>query len=136
MYRYIYIFFIFQLLFAFISIFQLLSVFTHFCSPFQIEEQVLDSLAWQDASPLWNILKEEAEGVPSCKDVNFSHLLDSSDGTNDELPPPMPSQSLSPNSVIMSPAFKNRAYHSESKTPSNQNIYVKPKYICKTEIYM
>lgn len=76
-------------------------------------------LAWQSVSPLWTMLKEDRRGVPSCKDVNFSHLLDSAatNGTSGgsvngsnvngnikvegaSLAPP----SHTPSSVIMSPA--------------------------------
>lgn len=42
----------------------------------QIEEQILDSLAWKGESPLWQIIKYNNQDIPSCQDVNFSDQLE------------------------------------------------------------
>uniref|UniRef100_A0A6A7FZ97 Retinoblastoma-like protein 2 n=1 Tax=Hirondellea gigas TaxID=1518452 RepID=A0A6A7FZ97_9CRUS len=88
----------------------------------RIEEQVLDSLVWQSESPLWQILEDDAQGVPSCKDVNFSDLLDNRTGissnggagsgdsiTSGQLQPPA--------SVIMSPHHRQRTPASPRQSP-------------------
>ncbi|KAB7496710.1 Retinoblastoma-like protein 1 [Armadillidium nasatum] len=64
-----------------------------------IEEQILDSLAWRSESPLWQIIKNTGEGVPSCEDVNFSHQLE----TGIEILNQAPSLQCS---SLMSPAVK------------------------------
>jgi hypothetical protein len=35
----------------------------------QVEEKVLEELAWKADSPLWTILSEKGEPIPSCEEV-------------------------------------------------------------------
>ncbi|KAK7075859.1 Retinoblastoma-like protein 1 [Halocaridina rubra] len=70
-----------------------------------IEEQILDSLAWKEESPLWHTLQNENQGIPSCQDVNFSDQLET------EMTSTNPS-------VLMSPASKLVT----DKTPGNLQL--------------
>ncbi|XP_055011295.1 retinoblastoma-like protein 2 [Boleophthalmus pectinirostris] len=45
----------------------------------QIEEQVLDSLAWTRDSPLWDSVKANKDQVPSCKEVMPPQYLEQSE---------------------------------------------------------
>ena len=38
----------------------------------QVEEQVLESLAWTSDSPLWQSLRAAKDRVPSCQQVLFT----------------------------------------------------------------
>ncbi|RZF44698.1 hypothetical protein LSTR_LSTR000650 [Laodelphax striatellus] len=40
-----------------------------------IEEQILESLAWKNSSPLWEILAKTNQSVPSCEDVSLPSQL-------------------------------------------------------------
>ena len=35
----------------------------------QVEEKVLEELAWKDGSPLWDALAQKQEPIPSCEEV-------------------------------------------------------------------
>ncbi len=35
----------------------------------QVEEKVLEELAWGEESPLWSILESKGEPIPSCEEV-------------------------------------------------------------------
>ncbi|KAF2352142.1 Retinoblastoma-associated protein B-box, partial [Trinorchestia longiramus] len=103
----------------------------------RIEEQILDLLAWQSNSPLWTILEEDSRGLPSCKDVNFSHFLDTADRTSKVVngsaavngesggatgQPLAPPSAAGGTSVIMSPAGNraaqlNKPYSSPRQSP-------------------
>ncbi|KAK7890920.1 hypothetical protein WMY93_022883 [Mugilogobius chulae] len=48
----------------------------------QIEEQVLDSLAWARDSPLWDSLKANKDQVPSCKEVMPPQYLEQNDDSS------------------------------------------------------
>ncbi|XP_031370608.1 retinoblastoma-like protein 1 isoform X5 [Apis laboriosa] len=45
----------------------------------QIEEKILESLAWQSDSPLWNAIQSTPEGVPSCEEVSLPGMLETVD---------------------------------------------------------
>lgn len=76
--------------------------------PLQIEEQILDSLAWKAESPLWQII-QNGQVIPSCQDVNFADQLET------EMNPATPSINLS--STLMSPALK---LVNDKATPSSK----------------
>ncbi|XP_022184839.2 retinoblastoma-like protein 1 [Nilaparvata lugens] len=40
-----------------------------------VEEQILESLAWKNSSPLWEILAKTNQPVPSCEDVSLPSQL-------------------------------------------------------------
>lgn len=40
----------------------------------EIEEQILERLAWQSDSPLWDAIAEYSN-IPSCEDVNYPHQI-------------------------------------------------------------
>ncbi|XP_011686230.1 PREDICTED: retinoblastoma-like protein 1 isoform X2 [Wasmannia auropunctata] len=42
----------------------------------QIEEKILESLAWQSDSPLWQTIESLPGGVPSCEDVSLPGTLE------------------------------------------------------------
>ena len=64
----------------------------------QLEEQILDSLAWKGDSSLWQILQNSNMDIPSCQDVNFSDQLET------EMNSATPSVGLA--TTPMSPATK------------------------------
>ncbi|XP_072024135.1 retinoblastoma-like protein 1 [Amphiura filiformis] len=41
-----------------------------------VEEDVLQEYAWRHESPLWDVLKEDGHGGPSCEDVSLPHQTD------------------------------------------------------------
>ncbi|KZC10797.1 Retinoblastoma-like protein 1 [Dufourea novaeangliae] len=43
----------------------------------QIEEKILESLAWQSDSPLWGAIQSTPEGVPSCEEVSLPGTVQS-----------------------------------------------------------
>ncbi|XP_031826852.1 retinoblastoma-like protein 1 isoform X2 [Nomia melanderi] len=45
----------------------------------QIEEKILESLAWQSDSPLWGAIQSTPEGVPSCEEVSLPGTLETVD---------------------------------------------------------
>ncbi|XP_076618392.1 retinoblastoma-like protein 1 isoform X2 [Colletes latitarsis] len=45
----------------------------------QIEEKILESLAWQSDSPLWGAIQSTTEGVPSCEEVSLPGTLETVD---------------------------------------------------------
>ncbi|XP_043520737.1 retinoblastoma-like protein 1 isoform X3 [Frieseomelitta varia] len=45
----------------------------------QIEEKILESLAWQSNSPLWGAIQSTSEGVPSCEEVSLPGMLETVD---------------------------------------------------------
>ncbi|KAL6260430.1 hypothetical protein P5V15_007956 [Pogonomyrmex californicus] len=45
----------------------------------QIEEKILESLAWQSDSPLWQTIESLPDGVPSCEDVSLPGTLETAD---------------------------------------------------------
>jgi len=45
----------------------------------QIEEKILESLAWQSDSPLWQTIQSLPEGVPSCEEVSLPGTLETVD---------------------------------------------------------
>lgn len=45
----------------------------------QIEEKILESLAWQSDSPLWGAIQSTSEGVPSCEEVSLPGMLETVD---------------------------------------------------------
>lgn len=45
----------------------------------QIEEKILESLAWRSDSPLWAAMKSTPEGVPSCEEVSLPGTLETVD---------------------------------------------------------
>ncbi|XP_076687040.1 retinoblastoma-like protein 1 isoform X1 [Andrena cerasifolii] len=45
----------------------------------QIEEKILESLAWQSDSPLWAAIQSTTEGVPSCEEVSLPGTLETVD---------------------------------------------------------
>lgn len=45
----------------------------------QIEEKILESLAWQSDSPLWGAIQSTTEGVPSCEEVSLPGMLETVD---------------------------------------------------------
>lgn len=42
---------------------------------FQIEESILQSLAWKNESPLWDAMKEQSGSIPTCEEVFFSSFV-------------------------------------------------------------
>lgn len=82
----------------------------------QIEEQILDSLAWKGESPLWQIIKNKKDqDIPSCQDVNFSDQLET------EMNPATHSMGLL--STPLSPASK---LVNDKATPSSKYYNVVP----------
>jgi len=45
----------------------------------QIEEKILESLAWQSDSPLWQTIQSLPDGVPSCEEVSLPGTLETVD---------------------------------------------------------
>ncbi|KAL0106588.1 hypothetical protein PUN28_016348 [Cardiocondyla obscurior] len=45
----------------------------------QIEEKILESLAWQSDSPLWQTIESLPDGVPSCEEVSLPGTLETID---------------------------------------------------------
>lgn len=45
----------------------------------QIEEKILESLAWQSDSPLWQTIESLSDGVPSCEEVALPGTLETTD---------------------------------------------------------
>ncbi|CAK9831739.1 Retinoblastoma-like protein 1 [Anthophora retusa] len=45
----------------------------------QIEEKILESLAWRSDSPLWGAIQSTPEGVPSCEEVSLPGMLEAVD---------------------------------------------------------
>ncbi|XP_033326239.2 retinoblastoma-like protein 1 isoform X1 [Megalopta genalis] len=45
----------------------------------QVEEKILESLAWQSDSPLWGAIQSTTEGVPSCEEVSLPGTLETVD---------------------------------------------------------
>ncbi|XP_071569719.1 retinoblastoma-like protein 1 isoform X2 [Temnothorax nylanderi] len=45
----------------------------------QIEEKILESLAWQSDSPLWQTIESLLDGVPSCEEVSLPGTLETTD---------------------------------------------------------
>lgn len=45
----------------------------------QIEEKILESLAWQSDSPLWQTIDSLTDGVPSCEEVSLPGTLETVD---------------------------------------------------------
>lgn len=45
----------------------------------QIEEKILESLAWRSDSPLWQTIKSLPEDVPSCEEVSLPGTLETVD---------------------------------------------------------
>lgn len=68
----------------------------------QIEEQVLECLAWTRESPLWDSLKASKDRVPSCKEVMPPQHLEQSDDSSTVNLPLTPNQGpdLNANSSI------------------------------------
>ncbi|XP_076026147.1 retinoblastoma-like protein 2 isoform X2 [Genypterus blacodes] len=48
----------------------------------QVEEQVLESLAWTSSSPLWESLKRVKDHVPACQEVMPPQYLEQNDGSH------------------------------------------------------
>ncbi|XP_012540035.1 retinoblastoma-like protein 1 isoform X4 [Monomorium pharaonis] len=44
-----------------------------------IEEKILESLAWQSDSPLWQTIESLPDGVPSCEEVSLPGTLETAD---------------------------------------------------------
>ncbi|KAG5321449.1 RBL1 protein, partial [Pseudoatta argentina] len=44
-----------------------------------IEEKILESLAWQSDSPLWQTIESLLDGVPSCEEVSLPGTLETTD---------------------------------------------------------
>ena len=44
-----------------------------------IEEKILESLAWQSDSPLWQTIESLLDGVPSCEEVSLPGTLETAD---------------------------------------------------------
>ncbi|XP_070574365.1 retinoblastoma-like protein 1 [Ptychodera flava] len=70
-----------------------------------IEEQILESLAWRQESPLWDAVKDSGQGVPTCEEVTLPHQTDN--GQN----PSQPSQNAQQvmGSPLMHPRVKRLA---------------------------
>uniref|UniRef100_A0AAR2KU62 Retinoblastoma-like 2 (p130) n=1 Tax=Pygocentrus nattereri TaxID=42514 RepID=A0AAR2KU62_PYGNA len=51
-----------------------------------VEEQVLESLAWKETSPLWDSIKGAKNHVPSCQEVMPPQYLEDGSGSNPQSP--------------------------------------------------
>ncbi|XP_072526367.1 retinoblastoma-like protein 2 isoform X2 [Salminus brasiliensis] len=51
-----------------------------------VEEQVLESLAWKETSPLWESIKGAKNHVPSCQEVMPPQYLEDGSGSNPQSP--------------------------------------------------
>ncbi|XP_026859026.2 retinoblastoma-like protein 2 [Electrophorus electricus] len=51
-----------------------------------VEEQVLESLAWKEGSPLWDSIREAKNNVPSCQEVMPPQYLENGSGNNPHSP--------------------------------------------------
>ncbi|XP_036431860.1 retinoblastoma-like protein 2 isoform X1 [Colossoma macropomum] len=51
-----------------------------------VEEQVLESLAWKETSPLWDNIKGAKNHVPSCQEVMPPQYLEDGSGSNPQSP--------------------------------------------------
>lgn len=45
----------------------------------QVEEKILESLAWKSDSPLWQTIESLTDGVPNCEDVSLPGTLETVD---------------------------------------------------------
>ncbi|XP_012233373.1 retinoblastoma-like protein 1 isoform X3 [Linepithema humile] len=72
----------------------------------QIEEKILESLAWQSDSPLWQTIVSLKDGVPSCEEVSLP-------GTLETVDPNAPGQP-----VLRRMAFdRDRTHHDVQQSP-------------------
>uniref|UniRef100_A0A3Q3WZQ2 Uncharacterized protein n=1 Tax=Mola mola TaxID=94237 RepID=A0A3Q3WZQ2_MOLML len=85
----------------------------------QVEEQVLESLAWTSDSPLWESLRASKDQVPACQQVqNTQHMLENPECT---IIPLVPSPGVSP-----SPTTLLDRYSSPPTGPARRRLFVDP----------
>ncbi|XP_027131612.1 retinoblastoma-like protein 2 isoform X2 [Larimichthys crocea] len=99
----------------------------------QVEEQVLESLAWTSDSPLWESLRGAKEHVPACQQVMPPQYLEHSDESSSGSVPLTPVShglDLSTNStfkgVSPSPTTLQDRYSSPPKGPFCRRLFVDP----------
>uniref|UniRef100_A0A8C3AWX3 Retinoblastoma-like protein 2 n=1 Tax=Cyclopterus lumpus TaxID=8103 RepID=A0A8C3AWX3_CYCLU len=85
----------------------------------QVEEQVLESLAWTNDSPLWESLRGAKDHVPACKQVMPLQYLEQSDESSSRLC--VLSSGLSP-----SPTTLLDRYSSPPTGPFRRRLFVDP----------
>uniref|UniRef100_A0A4W5KX24 RB transcriptional corepressor like 2 n=1 Tax=Hucho hucho TaxID=62062 RepID=A0A4W5KX24_9TELE len=95
----------------------------------QVEEQVLESLAWRGGSPLWDSVREAKNQPPACQEVMPPQHLEDGDGGSSAgiswLPPPSPSPlPTSPPGVSPSPTTLLDRYSSPPTGPARRRLFV------------
>ncbi|XP_037307928.1 retinoblastoma-like protein 2 [Pungitius pungitius] len=91
----------------------------------QVEEQVLESLAWAGDSPLWEILHGAKDQVPACKQVMPPQYLEQSDESSGVPQTPI---NLGPESSAVSPSPPTLLdrYSSPPTGPFRRRLFVDP----------
>ncbi|XP_041851966.1 retinoblastoma-like protein 2 isoform X2 [Melanotaenia boesemani] len=99
----------------------------------QVEEQVLDNLAWTSDSPLWQSLREAKDRVPSCQEVMPPQYLEQNDDSSTGGAPVTPvthGPELSSNSAIKgvspSPTTLLDRYSSPPTSGFRRRLFVDP----------
>ncbi|XP_026220835.1 retinoblastoma-like protein 2 isoform X1 [Anabas testudineus] len=99
----------------------------------QVEEQVLESLAWTSDSPLWETLRRAKDHVPACQEVmppQYLEQIDESSSGNDVLTPINQGPDLNTSSVVKgvspSPTTLLDRYSSPPSGPTRRRLFVDP----------
>ncbi|XP_074489405.1 retinoblastoma-like protein 2 isoform X1 [Sebastes fasciatus] len=99
----------------------------------QVEEQVLESLAWTSNSPLWESLRGAKDHVPACKQVMPPQYLEQNDESSTGSVPLTPinhGPDLNTNSMVKgvspSPTTLLDRYSSPPAGPTRRRLFVDP----------
>ncbi|XP_063758404.1 retinoblastoma-like protein 2 isoform X2 [Eleginops maclovinus] len=96
----------------------------------QVEEMVLERLAWSWDSPLWDSLRGVKDPVPACKQVMPPQYLEQSDESSAPLPPPgadpHPHSSSSVKGMSPSPSSLQDRYSSPPAAAARRRLFVDP----------
>lgn len=99
----------------------------------QVEEQVLESLAWTSGSPLWESLRGAKDHVPACQEVMPPQYLEQNDESSTGSVPLTPinhGADLTTNSTIKgvspSPTTLLDRYSSPPTGPARRRLFVDP----------
>ncbi|XP_040018682.2 retinoblastoma-like protein 2 [Gasterosteus aculeatus] len=89
----------------------------------QVEEQVLESLAWTSDSPLWEILHGAKDQVPACKQVMPPQYLEQSDESSG-VPQTTVNLGPEPSAVSPSPPTLLDRYSSPPTGPFRRRLFI------------
>ncbi|XP_075939360.1 retinoblastoma-like protein 2 isoform X1 [Anarhichas minor] len=91
----------------------------------QVEEQVLESLAWTSDSPLWESLRGAKDHVPACKQVMPPQYLEQSDESSSVPQTPI-NQGPELRGVSPSPTMLFDRYSSPPTGPFRRRLFIDP----------